>query len=231
MPGMRKALVVAGLVAITVRLGVAAPGTTSFHTVIGFTADGKAAYFEKISASLEQEDNWLVVFDGVTGKQKSSEQVIHRCTPACKDKPITRADGNKIRDATYAALGKPLVNEAVGPESKTIDDPTSSTRGGYVQTFQGKDFRIQTTMTYDGKALPDPTKTKSATFSLELKLTAGTETWTVKTRADISPSEDLKDNTPAWRSLGVTHLAVASDRHAVALVFGGKPFVLVGPNK
>jgi hypothetical protein len=237
----------ASLVFVMATFGIAFathPGSSSGYEMVGFSTDSKSVFFKKSSWSVMEREDWFAVWDAATGKQKTSQPVLRLCGPGGeweKDATCERGDktapqiDQKTGDktiakihATHGALAADslLAQKAKVDDKKYLKEVTST---GHVQVFTGKNVEVQVTTKLEGKKLPDLSDGNSKTvfFSLELTVTAGTDTWTAKTRVHGDPIEDLDNgNILLWSGLYVQGLAVAPDRKAVGFVFAGKPYVL-----
>ena len=236
------------LVVVMATFGLAVathPGASSAYSLIGFSADSKTVYFKKASWNVMQAEEWFVVWDATTGKQKTSQPILRHCGaggefeagaecegPRGSTVPqIEKKTGERTVAKLHASHGAVAKDPLLVPQAKIGDDQylKAATSTGHTQVFTGKGIEIKVTTTYEGKKLPDLSDgtPKTAFFKLAATITAGGETWTASSRVYGEPVEDLDNgNIIRWEGLYVQYLALAPDRHAFALTFAGKPFLI-----
>lgn len=208
------------------------PGGRSDYAVLGFTADSKYVYFQKDVDDVMVSSVWLAVYDATTGKLKTSQPVERACAieDDCDASTISKKVGAKTIAKLHASHGAPSPgSRLVASRRADQDDAIRDARqAGHLQTFTGKDLEVRTRTKLRGR-LVDPMETgsASASFELDVTVTAGGSTWTAKRRLNAESVNDTDNaNIELWPELYVQELAVAPDRRAVALVFARRPFVV-----
>lgn len=232
---MRRWLAAIACACVVMPLGVALashPGSFAGYVLLGFTADGKYAYFRKEVEQTLLEEHWLAVYDATTAKPKTSQPVFRDCGKGgrCdRGQPISKKVGERTIAKLHAAHGAPSDKTMLAPRTALTWEAgiKEVKKGRLEQVFTGDGVEVVAVSKLRGK-LPDPNNEPPAIiFDLELTVTAGASRWTAKhvLRATTVDNAD-NGNNQEWPGLYVEALALAPDRRAAAFVFATKPHVV-----
>lgn len=213
------------------------PGSAYLYSTIGFSPDGKYAYFERDDQHPYSGEVWLRVTEVATGKVIRSTRVFRWCpdfegeSQCDRGRPISKAYGARIRTGIYNKFGVPTKH---GPPTIEVDQDQAIAGAiggaGFEQVWTIRGSKLRTTLRrLDPAKLPDPTLTGEGRTNYQLTVAvkgpAGKRMGTMKVWTEAIP-DTWNANIMKWPELYVQDLALSPTNDTVALVFGRKPFIV-----